>query len=227
MPDRPVPEVEEMPRRERGAGEAVAGDDGHARLRPGLDGDDGEIGGQVRDRAGGVGLRCDHENPVDALGAEAPDGVQDGDAVEGEEAHDADEVARPVRGALDAEERRGRAVERGVEAHDPERLRLPGGKCTRHRVRPVVEHAHRREDSLARVVLDVVAAVDDPRDRLVRDPCELRDVGHDRSPRACGRPVVTDHNEIRPGARNVLDVPRSNAIRLDFPKMLARTYTVP
>ena len=161
-----------MPRRERGAGEAVAGDDGHARLRSGLDGDDGEIGGQVSDRAGGVGLRCDHENPVDALGAEAPDGVQDGDAVEGQEADDADEVARPVRGALDAEERRGRAVEGGVEAHDPERLRLPGRKCTRHRVRPVVEHPHRCEDSLARVVLDVVAAVDDPRDRLVRDPCE-------------------------------------------------------
>jgi hypothetical protein len=59
--------------------------------------------------------------PSTPCSAQPLDGAQHRRAVERVEAHDADEVARVVRGALDREQRRGRPVQRRVEAHHAER----------------------------------------------------------------------------------------------------------
>ena len=60
-------EIEEVARRKSGAGEAVARDDRDALVGPCLDGDDRDVVGQLQDRVRSVGLRCDHEDPVDPL----------------------------------------------------------------------------------------------------------------------------------------------------------------
>ena len=115
--------------------------------------------------------------------------VTDG-AVERLQAGDDDEVAGLVGGLLDPEQRRRRAVQRGVEADHAERLRAAGDERARHRVRPVAELLHRREHSLARLGPDVRAAVDDPRDRLVRDAGKPPDVRHHRRARPAGGEIV-------------------------------------
>ena len=123
-------------------------------------------------------LRGDHEDPVDALDAQALDRVAHRRAVERGQADDGDEVARRVGGLLDREERRRRAVERRVEAHDAERPRPAGDERARRGVRAVVELAHRGEHAPPRLGPDLRAVVDDPRDGLVRDARELGHVGH-------------------------------------------------
>jgi len=81
---------------------------------------------------------------------------------------------------LESEERRRRAVEGGVEAHDSERLRFARGQRSRDGVRAIVELLHRVQNPLDRVVLDMVAPVDDARNGLMRDSRELGHVRHHR-----------------------------------------------
>src|SRR3954454_2203922 len=56
-------------------------------------------------------------------------------------AGDAHRVAGVVGGALDAEQRRRRPVQRGVEADHAERARAPGDERAGHAVRAVAEFA--------------------------------------------------------------------------------------
>ena len=162
------------------AGDLVDRDHRHALLGARLDRHQRHVGVRVQQRVAGLAVRRDHEDAVDALPAQALDRVGHRRAVERLEARDDDEVAGLVRGPLDPEQRRRRAVQRGVEADHAERLRAAGDERPRHRVRPVPELLHRREHALARLGPDVRAAVDDPRHRLVRDAGKAPYVRHDR-----------------------------------------------
>ena len=146
--------------------------------RTGLHGHDQEAGRRLHQRVGGALVRRDHEDPVHPLGAQPLDRVQHRWQVERLEAHDRDEVARLVRGLLDAEQRRGRAVERRVEADDAERLGAAGDQRAGDRVGPVVELGHRLQHAFAGRRAHGLAAVDHARDGLVRDPGQSSHVGH-------------------------------------------------
>ena len=125
------------------------------------------------DRVRRDGLGCDDEDSADALGAQSLHRIQDGAAVEGQEADDADEIAGSMGCALEPEERRRRAVQGGVEAHDSERLRLARGQRSRDGVRTIVELLHRVQYALDRVIPDMVTPVDDARKGLMRTPASL------------------------------------------------------
>ena len=89
-----MPEIQKVPGGELGSGELVDGDDRHTFGRARLDRDDRDVVGQLRDRVRRDGLRCDDEDSADALGPQPLDRIEDGAAVEGQEADDADEIAR-------------------------------------------------------------------------------------------------------------------------------------
>jgi hypothetical protein len=175
-----MPELEQVPRGEGGAGALVDRDDRQSVRGAGLDGHERDVAGEADDRLARALERRDDEDAVDALHAEPIDGAQHRGAVQRLEADDGDEVAGLVRGALDRVERRRRAVERGVEAHDPERPRTAGDERARRRVRTVVELLHREEHPLAGRGAHPRAPVYYPRDSLVADARELGHVGHHR-----------------------------------------------
>ncbi len=187
VPDGAVAQIEEVLRREYGARELVDRCDRDALVGPRFDRDDRKVVRQLRNGARVGCLRRDHQDPVDALGAEPLDRVEHRAAVERRQADDADRIARLMSRALDPDERRGGPVERVVETQDAERLRLPGRQRASDRVRPVVEHAHRGAHLFARVLGDLLAAVDHARDGLMRDAREFRDVGHHRAARLGSR----------------------------------------
>jgi hypothetical protein len=162
-----VAEVEQELRGVDRPGELVDGDERHRVGPAGLDRHQRDAGGQVDERVGRLLLRRDDEDPVDALDAQAVDGPQHRGTVEGEEADDGDEVAGRMRGLLDREQRRAGSVQRGVEAHDPERPGAPGDERARRRVGAVVELAHRSEHPPLGLGAHVGAVVDHARDRLV------------------------------------------------------------
>ena len=107
-------------------------------------------------------------------------GGQHGEPIERAKARDNHGVAGVVRGLLDAVERRRRPVQGGIEGDDAERVGAPRHERPRRRVRPVVELANRGEHPFARRVAHIRAVVEHARNRLVRDPRELRYVGHHR-----------------------------------------------
>jgi hypothetical protein len=174
-----VAEVEQQLRGVHRAGELIDRDQRH-RVGPArLDRHDRDAGGQVDQGVRPALLRRDDEDPVDALHPQALDGAQNRAAVQGQEADDADEVARGVGGLLDGEERRRRAVERGVEADDPERPRASGDEGPRGAVGTVVEPAHGGENPVPGFRANVRIVVDHARDGLMGDARQLGDVGHD------------------------------------------------
>ena len=109
---------------------------------------DRQILRQLQQRVCGFGLRRDDEDALDPLDPQPLDGLEDRGAVERAHADGADEVALPVRGVVDAEERDGRAVEGRVEPDHAERPRAARRERPRHRVRPVLELLHGRQDAV-------------------------------------------------------------------------------
>ena len=149
------------------AGHLIDGDKRHAGLRTALDRDDRDVLGELKHGVCGLRPGRDDEDSLDTLDAQPLERLEHGRPVERLEAHGRDEVPGLVCGAVDAEERRRRPVERRVQPDDPERPRPSGRERARHRVRAVVEQAHRLEDRLAGVRSDLGAAVDDAGHGLV------------------------------------------------------------
>ena len=149
-------------------------------LRAGFDGHHRKIGGKVPQGTERRDMRSDHHDAVDAQRAKPFDGLQHRRALERFEADDADEVAGGVRRTLDADQRRGGAVERRVERHHTEVLRPARDQRASDGVRAIVELLHRRHDPLAGLGPHAFGPVDHARDRLVRNAGQARDVVHHR-----------------------------------------------
>ena len=136
----------------------------------------------------------DQHDALDALVAQVVDRVDELLAGEALQVGRADEVAGLAAGRLDGAVHGARAPEAALGADHADGRRAPGDQRAGGAVGPVAELADRLLDPLAGRRAQVVLAVDDPRDGLVRDPGQAGDVGHHRRAlgrRAPGRSSVT------------------------------------
>ena len=126
--DGAVPELQQVPGGRGRPSHLIDRDHRHRGLRAGLHRHQwyGRIGVLQRLGRGLVGR--DHEDPVDAVATQAPDGVGDRGAIQALEAGDDDEVAGFVSRALDAQQGRGGPVQGGVEGDDAQRAGASGGQ---------------------------------------------------------------------------------------------------
>ena len=162
------------------AGHLIHGRDRNRRVWARFHRHDGEVLLDVTQRVYARTNRRDDGHAVHTLVAELLDGVQHVVAIERAKAGHGHRVASIVGCLLDSEQRGSGAVQGSVEAHDAQGLGTAGHQSPGHRVGAIVELPNRREHPFARISSHMGAVVEDPRDGLVRDPGDARDVSHDR-----------------------------------------------
>jgi hypothetical protein len=182
VPDGLVAESEEMLDHLSGAIGLVHADRGCRARLAALDSDDRHVCAEAGQGECGAALRCDHDDPVDALAGQELDGFENAFRGQRLQADDADEVSGRSGRLLDTVERAGRPVERGVEADHAQCAAVPGDERPSGVVAPVAEILDRCENPVARLAADVRVVVEHPGNGLMRYACQLRHVGHHRRP---------------------------------------------
>ena len=189
MEDVLVPGGQEVARGRPGPCGLVDGDRGQAGIGVAFHHDHRHVGGQVLQCFRGRGEGSDHDDAFHHLVVQAAHGVSHRVAIDGAQAHDADEVAGDACRLLDAVQGGHRAEKGAVEGDDPEGPGVSGrqgpGGCVETVPEPVGggEHAgpgHRAHAGML---------AQRPRDGLGGDTGELGHVGHGRRPaRRSGAP---------------------------------------
>ena len=177
-----MPQPEQVLDGQAGTGALVDGD----RRQPvdliGFEDHGGHAHRQTADRGHRRRDRSEDDQPRDRLRDQLVDRLGQTVAIEPLDGHDADAVAHPPGGPLDAEQRGRRSVEQRVEADHPDRAGSPAGQAAGQRVGPEVQLLDGAQHPLACLLTDAVVVVQHPRHRLVGDLGQAGDVlDHSRS----------------------------------------------
>jgi hypothetical protein len=138
MPDRRVPEGEQMLRRPPRTVDLVDRDHRYRRRFPAADGHERHIAGRELQGPAGGDMRCDHHDALDGLAAEILHRVRNGRSMRIADAGDRDCVARFTCGVFDTVQRAGGTIQGGIEGYHAERARTARHQCARGGIGSVV-----------------------------------------------------------------------------------------